>query len=372
LDLALVAEAVGDGLTPRDVALRREIIAPRARTEHLRRLQNALAVVRDPLTEAELDASFHGDSLRLFQRVLVRVDDWDNYVLFPAVQRARADSILALAQAGASFDRLAMSLSEGPNAANGGYLGVVGPAGVEESLRGPLWGLEPGDVSLVLRIDAGFQVLRRPPLAEVRQPFAAHLLRAAGARADALLTDSLAAAHGLALLPTSARRLRAVLANPDSLAADSAVVVRFDDGGITPAEAWIWLSALPDAQRLSLTRASVVQLEEAARALARNELLYRMARSRGIEVADADLAEPLAEFTTAADSLFAMFAGADAQRRAQLVDSIVGAVVAGSPTRTLPAGLAPALRRRVPHAFDRDALAAAARLMSGEVVLPGS
>jgi hypothetical protein len=39
------------------------------------------------------------------------------------------------------------------------------------------------------------------------------------------------------------------------------------------------------------------------------------------------------------------------------VDSIMDAVLAGEPVRLLPSGLAQALRRRIPHAFNRDALA---------------
>jgi hypothetical protein len=360
LDLALVAEAAADGLTPGDTALQREVFAPIVRAEHLRRLQNALAVTRDPVTDEELERRYRGDSLRVYQRVLVQVADWRDRALV-GTRRARADSILALVQAGAPFERLAMELSEGPNAATGGFLDVVTRDEVPATFRDSLWALEPGGVSPVLSADPGFQILRRPPFAEVRNRLAAHLLREAGARADSLLADSLAAAHGMTVLPQTAARLREVLTNPDSLGADTAWVMGFEEGGVAPEEAWLWLAALPDPVRLSLARASDVDLESAARTLARNELLYRMARARGIEVGAADLAEPRAEFTTAADSLFATFAAADPSTRAQIVDSIVGSVLSGEPTRLLPAGLAPALRRRVPHALDRDALARVAR-----------
>ena len=368
LDLALVAEAAGAGLTPGDTALQREVLAPLVRIEHLRRLQNALAGTRPPMQDEELKRQFEGDSLRLFQRVFVRVSDWRDLPLVDA-KRARADSILRLAHQGAPFDRLATDLSEGPIAPTGGYLGVVTRSQVPQSFRDSLWVLEPGGVSPVLKIDEGFQILRRPPFEEVRARFALELLRVAGVRADSLLADSLSTAHRMTILPSTADRLRAVLTNPDSLAADSAWVVAFDDGGVSPADAWAWLATLPDAARLSLARNSDVALEEAARALARNELLYRMAKSTGIEVRDDELSDLRKDFAAKAGPVFARFASAGAQARQQMVDSIVGSVLSGKPTDLLPAGLAPALRRRLPHAVDRAALADVARRASDEARL---
>lgn len=360
LDLALVSEAAAREFTPEDTALQRQVLAPFVRTEHLHRLQNAVAMTRPPLTEEELDRAFTGDSLRLYQQVLVRVRNRRNPLLVQST-RARADSILALAQAGAPFDRLARELSEGPTAQTGGYLAVVTWKEVAPAFRDSLWALEPGEVSQVLAVDDGFEILRRPPLAEVHDQFAAHLLRTAGALADSVLADSLAAAHGLTLLPATARRMRAMLTNPDSLAPDSSWVVAFDDGGVAPAEAWLWLAALPDRVRLSLARAPDADLETAARSLARNELLYRMARARGIDVSMDDLGDLRTEFVTAAAPIFAIFASADTPRRQELVDSIVGSVLSGRPGPQLPAGLAPALRRRIPHVLDRGALGAVAR-----------
>lgn len=363
LDLALVAEAAAGGASPRDTALQRQVLAPFVKVEHLRRLQNDLAVARPPLTEDELTRIYEGDSLRIYQRVFVGVPDQRNPRLV-ASRRARADSILALAQRGASFDKLAMELSEGPNAKTGGYLGVVARNQVPPLFRDSLWALEPGGISPVLPVQQGFQVLRRPPLEEVHDQLAAQLLRAAGARADSLLADSLSAAHHLTLLPATASRMRALLANPDSLAPDSDWVVAFEDGGVTPEEAWSWLAALPDPSRLSLARGSDVDLELAARNLARNELLYRMAKDRGIDVGLDDLAEARTEFVTSVDSIFAKFASQDAQRRQTMVDSIVRSVLSGRPGPQLPAGLASALRRRIPHVLDRRALGAVARSAS--------
>jgi hypothetical protein len=232
LDLALVAEAAGRGVTPADSALQSEVLAPLVRTQSLQRLQNALAATR-PLRDEELNRQFRGDSLRLFQLALVRVPDWSDASLVRSRQ-ARADSIAALLQAGARFDQVAARFSEAPGAPAGGYQGLVTKDGVPDRWREALWSLPPNGISPVLTTSRGFEIFRRPPFQEVRAQFAAGLLRAAGARADSILADSLSSARGLALLPSTAERLRAVLTNPDSLAPDTAWIVGFDDGGVAP------------------------------------------------------------------------------------------------------------------------------------------
>jgi hypothetical protein len=107
---------------------------------------------------------------------------------------------------------------------------------------------------------------------------------------------------------------------------------------------------------MSLARGSDAELERAALAVGKNELVYRMARAKGIEVGLEQLKEQREIFAAAADSLFQVFEGADQPRRARLVDSTIRAALAGEPVRLLPTGLAQALRRRIPHGFNREAL----------------
>ena len=361
LDLTLVAEAAARGATPADTGLEREALAPVRLTEHLRRLQNALTMERPPLAESELARIFEGDSLRLFQSILVRVPDWTDGRLVRSRQ-ARADSIAALALAGAPFDRLAAQLSEADNVVSGGFEAPVTRQELPPQWRDSLWALPPGGLSPVLSTQDGFQLIRRPPFRQARAQLAAAWLRVAGAREDSVLADSLSAEAGLELLDTTAERLRGVLIDPDSLPPDTAWVVRFTDGGVSPTEAWLWMAALPDQVRLSLARGSAVSLDNAARALARNELLFRLARRRGIRVELGELTAARTAFERAASPIFLRFsAESDAGARSRMVDSIIGGVLTGAPFRQLPAGLAPALRRRTPHTFDRDALARVAR-----------
>lgn len=361
LDLALVAEAARSGMVPEE--LQAEVLEPAARARTLQRLQNLRAARGQPLTEGELRRAFQGDSLRVFQRILVRLRD-PGHPLELQAKQARADSIVALAAAGAPFEELSARFSEGRERARGGYVGVVTRDQTPEAFRDALWSLEPGEVSPVVRIDEGFQVFRRPRLDEARARLSAWILRDRTARADSVLVDSVTTAEGLRLLPSTVRDLRAVLANPDSLGDESEHVVRFRDGGLTPTQAWLWLSALPDATRLALGRASDAEVERVARSIGSNELLFRMARARGLEVLPDDMVEAREEFTTAASNLFRRFSEPDGATPGALVDSMVSRAIAGEPDVVLPPGLAPALRRRIPHRLERETLAAVSRRAS--------
>jgi hypothetical protein len=369
LDLALVAEAARAGIAPRE--LQDEALESAARTGTLERLQNLRAARGEPLTEGELRRAFEGDSLRLFQRILVRLGDPGN-PLEVEVKRARADSVVALARAGAPFDELASRFSEGRERTRGGYLEVVTRAQTPEAFRDALWSLEPGDVSPAVQIDEGFLLFRRPPLDEARTRLSAWILRKRMARADSIFVDSLTTTAELRLLPSTLRDLRALLANPDSLADDSTQLVGFVDGGLTSAEAWLWLATLPDAARLSLARASDAEIERAARSMGTNELLYRKARSLGLAVTADEMAEAREAFATATESLFRRFSGPAGPAPGALVDSMVSRAIAGEADFVLPPGLAPALRRRIPHRLERPALAAASRRASSSFRADGS
>ncbi len=333
LDLALVAEAVGQGLTPEDTALQREVLAPQVLTEHLRRLQNALAVARNPLTEAELERTFRGDSLRLYQRILVRVPNRRNPLITES-RRARADSILALAQAGAPFDRLAMELSEGPRASIGGYLAVVTRSGVSAPFRDSLWAMEPGGVSPVLADRRG---LPDPPTASLRGGARAarrapppHRGRARG------LPPGRQPRHGEGAVPspldgeTAPGRPHGPRQPGSGFSLDRPLRRRrrFARGSLA-------LALRPTGRRASLPREGIrrgpggARLAPSAGTSSSTEWLRR----GGIDVTDDEMAELRTAFVSAADSLFATFAGADGPRRSELVDSIVGSVLEGRPTR---------------------------------------
>jgi peptidyl-prolyl cis-trans isomerase SurA len=91
--------------------------------------------------------------------VLVRVPDQASPEQIEAA-RAKADRARAEAAAGADFARVAASLSDAPDAFQGGLLGWRTGERLPELFSAALAKMKPGEVSEVLRSSAGFHVLK--------------------------------------------------------------------------------------------------------------------------------------------------------------------------------------------------------------------
>src|SRR5207245_5604428 len=99
----------------------------------------------------------------------------------------------AAAQRGANFARLASRYSEDPGSkARGGYLPATPRGQFVPAFDSAAWTLPAGAMSGLVRTSYGFHIIRRPPLAEVRDSFRADLENSRTARFDSLYLDSLA------------------------------------------------------------------------------------------------------------------------------------------------------------------------------------
>lgn len=354
LDYSLAATAAADSLDPADPALVAAALAPTVRSQHLIALQNLLAGERSPLPRAELRRVYALDSVKLFQTILVRVPDWSDEAGVRA-RAARADSLRMLALRGASFSELVRRYSEAGYARFGGYGPLVTREEVPAEHRDEVWALAPGAVA-GFRSEAGYELVKRPVLADVTGPFAAGLLVASGRRADSAFADSLVAAEAPTELAGAAGRFRRLLLRPDSLATDTTTLVRFRSGGLDVAAAWAWAVTLPDPVRIRLAWDSDQRLSETLAAVARNELLYRVARARGIDVDPADLGPLRTDFVNGTRRLFAALRvrGGPGVDQPGVVDSLLLDLLKGSPVPAMPAGLAGALRARIPHLVTPD------------------
>lgn len=74
--------------------------------------------------------------------------------------RAEAEAIRARLIAGEPFPRLAAELSDGPTGTNGGLIGPVGLEELSESLRDLVAGMAAGELTEVLRLPTGYQILK--------------------------------------------------------------------------------------------------------------------------------------------------------------------------------------------------------------------
>jgi peptidyl-prolyl cis-trans isomerase SurA len=92
-----------------------------------------------------------------------------------AAAEAKADDLLKQIRAGASFEDVAKKYSEGPSAAQGGYLGAFKRGALAKELEDKTFAMKSGEVTDVIRTKQGYVILKVashqmagiPPLKEV-------------------------------------------------------------------------------------------------------------------------------------------------------------------------------------------------------------
>lgn len=153
---ALVREGVPYAKYREDI--RRELV--------VQRLREREAEGRVNVTDAEVDqflqtsaARGGGDVEYQIAHVLVGVPEQASPEQLAERQR-RADDALAQVRAGTEFAQVAASLSDAPDALQGGNLGWRTAARLPTVFADVLRGMKPGDVSAVLRSPAGFHIVK--------------------------------------------------------------------------------------------------------------------------------------------------------------------------------------------------------------------
>src|SRR5438034_9182795 len=158
------------------------------------RFHEALVSARVKVTPVQADSAYRAGTVRLFQHILIRVPP-NAAPPQQDKQRKQAEGLLrqAAARHGADFAQLAKRYSDDPGSkARGGYLPATGRGQFVPAFDSAAWKLEPGAISDVVRSPFGFHIIRRPPLAEVRDSFQAQLENGRTMRFDSLYLDSLA------------------------------------------------------------------------------------------------------------------------------------------------------------------------------------
>src|SRR6266853_1466002 len=143
---------------------------------------------RGKLTPAQADSAFQAGTVRLFQHILIRIPQ----SAVPMVEQQKekeATAVLmqAAARRGFNFAQLARRYSEDPGSkSKGGYLPATPRGQLVPAFDSAAWTLPPGAMTAVVRTPFGFHIIRRPPLAEVRDSFRADLENSRSARLDSL------------------------------------------------------------------------------------------------------------------------------------------------------------------------------------------
>jgi hypothetical protein len=366
VDYTLLTQALerGDSLT--DSPTVEAALGPDLAMQTLRAWHDTLVARRPRIAADRPDSMYAHDTVRVFQHILLPVADPQDVRQVTGV-RATADSLLATAREGAEFATLAIQRSkDSSTAAGGGFLPVGGRGLMPPEFERAAWRLGAGEVGGVAS-RAGFHIVRRPPLEEVRDRLAQYAESLAMRRADSLHLDSLTTAAGLAVTKEAVGALRGFFSDPATRGEVAAPVATWTGGQLALPEVANWIDLLPPRGYLDLRGASDLTLERFVRELGQQQLLLNEARAAGIGIALVDRAglDSLYRRNLAAslallgltDSVRTLPVGAGVARVEALLDGLTSDQERWRP---LPGALAAVLRERGGYRLHQAGMVAAA------------
>ncbi len=109
--------------------------------------------LENPQSRADMDVTYH------LSHILIGIPESASPEAIQAAKK-RAEDILRQLKAGADFEQIAVSYSQGADALKGGSLGWKKPGELPELFLGALKSMSPGDISEILRSPNGFHILK--------------------------------------------------------------------------------------------------------------------------------------------------------------------------------------------------------------------
>ena len=228
-------------------------------------------------------------------------------------------------------------------------------------------------MSGVVRSPFGFHVIRRPPLAEVRDPFGANLERLATAHFDSVYVDSLTMRRELTVKDGAPAIVRQAFADLESARKDTRTLVSYRGGAFRVADLMRWIFAINPGEVRGLPFASDDQVRQFLKVVTQRELLLAHVDSAGVRLTPDDWEQIRTDHASAlrildnelgispkmlADS--APTVGARVRLAAVHVDAYLGRVLSeGAQFFPVPPFLAAALRESEPWSINAAGVAEA-------------
>ena len=297
LDYAVLATALGHGRDLRDSTLILASEWPLVAQLKWERYHERLIAARGKLTPAQADSAFNEGSVRLFQHILIRVPP----SAAPVVEQQKLKEVTdilrqAAAQRGFNFTQLARRYSEDPGSkVRGGYLPATPRGQFVPAFDSAAWTLPPGAMTGIVRTPFGFHIIRRPPLAEVRDSFRVDAENARGSRFDSIYVDSLANQRQLKVESGAPALVRQAVPQIVSARGDKRTLATFRGGSFTVKDLARWLLALDPNDVRGVATASDAQLTQFIKLLAQRDMLLTEVDAAGVKLTEKDWGQVRAE-----------------------------------------------------------------------------
>jgi hypothetical protein len=281
-DYTLFAQAVATGTDLRDSATAFASMWPLVSQLKWERFHEQAVRSSAALSTQQLDSAYQMGDVRLFQHILFQVPP-NSAPAVDAQKKRQADQLLPRARsAGARFGQMARQFSEDPGTrVQGGALGVFPRGQFVQVFEDAAWALGPGDVSPVVKSPFGYHIIRRPPLAEVRDSFRTGVEERALMRADSLYVDSLSISRKITPVKKAPDIVRQTAQDLDGARSNDQTVVKYRGGAFRVRDVARWLSALDPQVLQALPQATDEQINQFLKVVVQRQLLIEQADSAG-------------------------------------------------------------------------------------------
>lgn len=297
VDYMLFAVAEADGQLLQDTATIARTMWPlvsQMKFDHFLEMRHAGA----RMTGAQVDSAYAAGDLRAFQHILLAVQPNAT----PTVVQQKQNQINAIwrslaATGGANFAAVARRSSEDPvSKPQGGWLDVGGRKRFVPQFEDPAWELRPGAMSGVVRTSFGFHVIRRPPLAEVRDSFAAGAERALVAQHDSVYFADLARTRDVKMTSGAPEAIRKALDDLEAAGRSRSSLARYRGGAFEVRDFVRWLFAIDPRYASALPAASDSQIGLLVQQLVTRNLALEQAESAKVQLSDSEWADIRMEY----------------------------------------------------------------------------
>jgi len=292
VDYALFAQALAAGQDLRDSATMTAAMWPLISQLKWERFHDRLTARDANLSTRQVDSAYQAGQVRLFQHILFQVAP-NAPPATGARKRGQGGQLLSPPRpgggGGALFARLAAQYSDDVGSkAQGGSLGVTGRGQYVQAFEDAAWQLPPGGVSDVVKSPFGYHIIRRPPLAEVRDSFRAGLADQAVLRGDSLYVDSLTLKRRIEPVGRAPDLVRAAVQDLDAARSSNRVLVKYRGGAFRVRDLVRWLAALDPSVVQALPRATDEQVNQFLKAIVQRQLLLEQADSAKVTLTAED------------------------------------------------------------------------------------
>lgn len=242
------------------------------------------------LNDRQIDSTYGAGELRAFQHILIAVPP---SAAPPVVQQKQAQINnlwrTVVASGGATFAAVARQNSEDPaSKVSGGYLDVGGRGRFVPQFEDAAWQLTPGGMSGVVRSSFGFHIIRRPPLTEIRDTYAAGVQRVLTTRFDSGYFAELAKRRNIRVASGIRDALQAAFGDLDAAGRSNQALASYRGGEFRMKDLVRWLYSLDPRILQAVPMYNDSQARALVQGLVERTVALQQAESAKAQLTDSD------------------------------------------------------------------------------------